>query len=871
MALDNDSLKRFFDQHPSLRNKTFSSVNEFNSWVTENNVAGLSETDYYNVFSPKETPSTNLSQDQAAEDKNAHKSPRHTDPSQHQGRSEFKPTHDIEEDRTYQQIIKNQIEDWNRQNPNDKFTGKTFTRNSTKKLILNPELTKVIKNIHGNTLDTMRTGFGDDAVDKYKDAEKYRVYKNHKQDPTYQILLQNKNDTAYDNYVNTYLDKSLGYARKDKEMRKALQRREKRLENERKANEKIEKEKRRIYKNPNDDPAFQKTKAAIEEESEKEYQRQLAEQKRTGKNNPTDRERIRQSIRQQKYEEFIKSNKEKAKRYARSNPELKAQLEAYEKREEAEKRKNKELSKSLKKLRKNTDPSKDFRIQQLEKDIAEKIKQIDPAVRELDKDRVLKIREKAHLDIVRKNPDLDKNYAGNSDEIRAAHEKVTRAQDMGKKRGILYKLKNNLNTYQASPLQQIPQTQQPVTHAQKQPTLTPAEWQKRLTSTRIQQEKGAEQEQDDQNAWRGRGFNRLKSYVQSNHAPEGLTPLSGQTQGRTRRPRRTRPRVPLNNAEKGAQNLAKSALQRGATALFGAAAPYIGIAALIALIIIILIIIVLIIYFIVKGDDGTMEDFKISISKTGPPSVDNEKVIEYNILVTMSGTADKVVVTDQLPANTVLEEAPPGAELKDATGATTTDITKAKSVIWTLNPNGGGNAGNDGNPPDLNATSFEELVKGQGRNTTILGDEDAFVDAVFGNILESRPVTNRTTYESYVRTIYKTSLAKNVNPLIPLVIWGVEQSFEINGREFGCKPFDTGFATQVDCSVNTLNKWMTDFETKKASGIFPVPYTIHNTCSFEDPFIYAYEAYTPVCSMNDSNDEARTNFVILFKEFLGGR
>lgn len=183
-----------------------------------------------------------------------------------------------------------------------------------------------------------------------------------------------------------------------------------------------------------------------------------------------------------------------------------------------------------------------------------------------------------------------------------------------------------------------------------------------------------------------------------------------------------------------------------------------------------------------------------------------------------------------------------------------------------------------GNPPNLDASTFEELVAGQGRNTGILGNEDEFVEAIFANTQPVRFASGggRDAYEPYIRDLYRVAVSNNINPVIMLTIWGVEQSLGIvNGLEFGCdlnNPEARGFANQVQCSADTLNTHMNDFDTKAAQGL-PVYYNpswaTNKDCDFYDAFAYAYEAYTPVCSMSHGNDEARTNFQIYFKEFLG--
>lgn len=202
-------------------------------------------------------------------------------------------------------------------------------------------------------------------------------------------------------------------------------------------------------------------------------------------------------------------------------------------------------------------------------------------------------------------------------------------------------------------------------------------------------------------------------------------------------------------------------------------------------------------------------------------------------------------------------------------------INKATATV--INPRSNKSGGST--PSNPNAADFESLMTGQGRNTTVLGDENSFVQAVIkngGNRLKNVP-----DLETHLHTIYKTALQYNVNPLIVATIWGIESSFSTTiPLAFGCDPnyhkYD-GFDNQLVCSVRgTLDFWLRDFEEKKAKGIFPVPYVATDTntqetktCYYSDAFLYSYEAYTPVCTMNDDNAQARDNFVIIYKELLG--
>jgi hypothetical protein len=175
-------------------------------------------------------------------------------------------------------------------------------------------------------------------------------------------------------------------------------------------------------------------------------------------------------------------------------------------------------------------------------------------------------------------------------------------------------------------------------------------------------------------------------------------------------------------------------------------------------------------------------------------------------------------------------------------------------------------------PSNPHASTFLQLIAGQGRNIGVLGNEDSFVSTVmkngsqrFGGDVSSQDIHN----------VYTAAVGKNVNPLIVLTIWGVEQSF---GKDlsFGCISKPRDFPTQLSCSTNSLNNLMALFEEQEKKG--NVPYTVTakdpnsdgtNTCTFTDAFEYAYERYTPVCLMEHGNDNARKNFVTIYKELLG--
>lgn len=186
----------------------------------------------------------------------------------------------------------------------------------------------------------------------------------------------------------------------------------------------------------------------------------------------------------------------------------------------------------------------------------------------------------------------------------------------------------------------------------------------------------------------------------------------------------------------------------------------------------------------------------------------------------------------------------------------------------------GSTPGSTGSPPP-GAADFEAIVSGQGRNTSLLGDRASFIATVTKN------GTNRLKgdYSAELGQIYDAGIAKHVNPLLMVVMWGVEQSFT-HGLAFGC--FDgkgTDFQSQLSCAAGTLDFWMTNFEMKKAAG--PLPIVIpdesqNRNCSYTDEFVYAYEWYTPVCHADKGKEEdltinanARKNFAIIMRELLG--
>ena len=160
--------------------------------------------------------------------------------------------------------------------------------------------------------------------------------------------------------------------------------------------------------------------------------------------------------------------------------------------------------------------------------------------------------------------------------------------------------------------------------------------------------------------------------------------------------------------------------------------------------------------------------------------------------------------------------------------------------------------------------SFERLMAGQGRNTVVLGDEESFVSVItrYGQGVLGKDK------DAYLHQIYKEALSKNLNPLAIVALWGAESSFSA-ANAFNCSGAQTAFDQQLDCATNTLNKLMQYFDDQAQRHGLPVPNEELPTCTYNDPFVFAYEKYNPACSIGDKSGMLRKNFVTYYRIFLG--
>lgn len=340
-------------------------------------------------------------------------------------------------------------------------------------------------------------------------------------------------------------------------------------------------------------------------------------------------------------------------------------------------------------------------------------------------------------------------------------------------------------------------------------------------------------------------------------------------------------------ASKAAKQLAK---QAGKQAVGLLREPHV--AAIVIGIFLLILFIVIIVVFIMNAAKAAQENEgdapQLTIQKIGPTAAKAGDILTYTISATYPGTYSELTLVDTIPVGTQFvavqagQKATYNAATRTVTWKASENTATAQTVGFTLqlratvdnawivnvvNGTAVGSGVGTGAAPDLNQGTFKGLITGQGRNTTILGDENAFV----ATVIKNKP--SLKAKEAQVRQVYKAALAKNVSPLIILTIWGVESGWSTGtGNSFGCVlSGDKSWAGQLNCVVNTANKRMAEFDTsaaKKKPVLLPIN-PQPPQCTYTDPFMYAFERMTPVCAVNDGNACARVNFVSYFKTFLG--
>lgn len=263
----------------------------------------------------------------------------------------------------------------------------------------------------------------------------------------------------------------------------------------------------------------------------------------------------------------------------------------------------------------------------------------------------------------------------------------------------------------------------------------------------------------------------------------------------------------------------------------------------------------------------------VYVTKSGPNSVDNNTSFTYEIDVTYTGKGQaNVQVTDNLPSQLAYSSCTDNCTQSGNSviwQLTQLPQNQPKKLFLTVNPTSSDFYAVNSAEANITSTTgatgpgvgqssdFLSLMRTQGRNVNIIADNaDDFANRIITNA-QSTNLSTLTNQPDRLKQIFQAASAANVNPLAVLAIWGVEAGFDINDTEFGCQPFGNGFGAQLNCSVNTLNYWINFFDQNNTNGV----YQLNPACLYSDSFVFAYEKYTPVCAINDGNDNARTNFI----------
>lgn len=189
---------------------------------------------------------------------------------------------------------------------------------------------------------------------------------------------------------------------------------------------------------------------------------------------------------------------------------------------------------------------------------------------------------------------------------------------------------------------------------------------------------------------------------------------------------------------------------------------------------------------------------------------------------------------------------------------------------------GGNTTGPGGTPVDYKAQDalVAATVKGQERNTHILGDRTSFIETVARNGLSERMDQKK----DQLGKIYDASDKYGINPLIVLATWGTETGFATSGTALSCSDtpdptVSTGFDQQVYCSARTFAKFMDDFNAGKTTiDVCADKYCRVKTgevCTYDNQLLYSMDWYGPICHFHDGNENYRPNFVKFYNKFGG--
>lgn len=325
------------------------------------------------------------------------------------------------------------------------------------------------------------------------------------------------------------------------------------------------------------------------------------------------------------------------------------------------------------------------------------------------------------------------------------------------------------------------------------------------------------------------------------------------------------------------------------------------------------------IFFNLFGAPAEKGKGDVDIQKVGPCGqqtceVANGTNITYTLTVTFKGTGSAdIIVTDPIPANTDYVSSGASTTLErgnDFVSGNFKGVREGNNVVWrlkdipanlpqtltlTLKPkekdiwvvneaswnlnkaSPGGAGGTTLSPAEAEQQDRElqGVIGGQGRNVNILGDEETFTQTVIKNGSKLGVTPDK---EQFVRVIYRAAVKNRVNPLIVLGTWGTEVGFSTASlaTAFSCPVgVVSSFERQANCAAETYSNWMKAFEDKNQGGTLGIDEVRKDgskkgkVCTYNDPIIYAFDWYGPICHYYHQNENYRPNMIKFYKTFLG--
>lgn len=133
--------------------------------------------------------------------------------------------------------------------------------------------------------------------------------------------------------------------------------------------------------------------------------------------------------------------------------------------------------------------------------------------------------------------------------------------------------------------------------------------------------------------------------------------------------------------------------------------------------------------------------------------------------------------------------------------------------------------------------------------------------------LLNHPNTNSQTKIAELDKIIKDANQAKINPALIIAIWGQESGFsDTNNRVFGVLKAPSGFESQEDASIATVNKHLKDAETGNRQISDPK----YGNYIAKSQFDYVMTRYTPTYNPGFGNDPERKNLISFLKKLIPG-